>query len=287
MNDLNMKKIGLVLEGGGMRGLYTSGVLDVMLDKGFHADVICGTSAGVTFGVNLPSCQKGRVLRYNSALAGNPEYISVRSLLRTGDMINVNFAYHKLPEELDLFDNEAYNSSGVEFYATVTNVRTGEAEYLPVRDCVRDIDVIRASASLPFISRKVNIGGEDYLDGGIVDNIPIEKALSLGCDKIIVVLTHPRGYVRKDRFLALAKLFYPKDKNLVAAFAKRNERYNDCIAKLRRLEEDGKVFVIAPSHELDIARLEKSVAKMQATHALGYSDAAEAWPAIESYLKTF
>ena len=130
-----------------MRGLYTAGVLDTMMDRGFRPDVICATSAGVTFGVNLPSGQKGRVLRYNTANAGNPDFISFRSLLTTGNIINTDFAYDRLPHEIDPFDNDAFKASGVEFYATVTNVRTGQAEYMLIDDCDEKMDIIRASAS--------------------------------------------------------------------------------------------------------------------------------------------
>lgn len=166
-----------------MRGLYTAGVLDTMMDRGFRPDVICATSAGVTFGVNLPSGQKGRVLRYNTANAGNPDFISFRSLLTTGNIINTDFAYDRLPHEIDPLDNDAFKASGVEFYATVTNVRTGQAEYMLIDDCDEKMDIIRASASLPFVSRKVNIGGTPYLDGGIVDNIPLDKSSFPACGR--------------------------------------------------------------------------------------------------------
>ena len=144
-------KIGLVLEGGGMKGLYTAGVMDVMLEKRWMPDVICGTSAGVTFGVNLPSQQRGRVLRYNKRFAKDPRYISVRSLLTTGDMVNYEFSYHLLPEILDPFDEAEFERSGVDFYATITNVRTGKAEYVLLKNVMEQMEVVRASASLPFV----------------------------------------------------------------------------------------------------------------------------------------
>lgn len=278
-------RVGLVLEGGGMKGLYTAGVLDTMMDKGFLPDVICGTSAGVTFGVNLPSGQKGRVLRYNTTYAKDPAYISMRSLLLSGDIVNYEFAYHRLPESLDPIDNEAFVAAGVEFYATVTNVLTGEAEYLPVRDCKQDIEIIRASASLPFVSRKVMIDGTPYLDGGIVDNIPISKCLERGCDKIIVVLTHARDYVRNENLARLARILYRKDKNLIKAFERRDERYNKSKQLIADLERQGRVFVIAPEQELNIGRLESDPGKMTAVHALGATDANRLWSQIESYLR--
>lgn len=279
-----MSKIGLVLEGGGMRGLYTAGVLDVMIEKGFHPDVICGTSAGVTFGVNLPSRQKGRVLRYNLACIGRRDYISLHSLLTTGNMINVPFAYGTLPREFDPFDNEAFNSSGTEFWATVTNTETGQAEYMQVKDCDSQMDIIQASASLPFLSRKVMIGGVPYLDGGIADNIPLEKCLERGCDRIILVLTHPAGFVRKGSMVPLARLFYPRDRHLHEAMASRSRRYNECIDRITRLQAEGKVIVIQPGAPLDIGRLEKDREKIRAAHALGVRDAEALWDTIERYL---
>lgn len=279
-----MSRIGLVLEGGGMRGIYTAGVLDVMIEKGFHPDVICGTSAGVTFGVNLPSRQKGRVLRYNLACVGRRDYISFHSLLTTGNIINVPFAYDKLPRQIDVFDNEAFNSSGTEFWATVTNTETGKAEYMQIRDCDAQMDVIRASASLPFLSRKVMIDGVPYLDGGIADNIPLEKCLELGCDRIILVLTHPADFVRTGSMVPLARLFYPRDRHLIQAMAERSDRYNECLRKIARLRDEGKVIVIQPQSPLRIGRLEKDRDKIRQTHALGVQDAEALWDRIEAYL---
>lgn len=281
-----MGKIGLVLEGGGMRGLYTSGVLDVMTEKGFHPDVICGTSAGVTFGVNLPSGQKGRVLRYNLAYSGNPDYISLRSFLKTGNMVNVDFAYHILPNVLDPFDNEAFMNSGTEFYATATDVQTGEPEYFFLEDCAAQMDIIRASASLPFLSTMVDVNGRKYLDGGIVANIPIEKCMSLGCDKIVVVLTRPRNYVMKGSLAPLGKIVYARYKKLIEAFSLRSARYNSCLQMIAQLEREGKVFVIAPDNNLDIARLETDKDKLMEVHNMGLRDATAIWDRLSAYLNS-
>lgn len=275
---------GLVLEGGGMRGLYTAGVMDVMMDRGFCPDVICGTSAGVTFGVNLPSGQRGRVLRYNVANAGNPDYIGLRSLLKTGCIVNTKYAYDRLPHVLDPFDNDAFKASGVAFYATVTNVLTGQAEYMLVEDCDERMDVIRASASLPFLSRMVYINGTPYLDGGIADNIPLGKCMELGCDRIVVVLTHPRDFVRKGSMLPLGRLFYPGRRGLLEAMSSRSERYNHCIEWLREMESRGDVFVIAPCSGLGISRLESDPERMKAAHMQGMQDASGCWENLLRYL---
>lgn len=277
-------KIGLVLEGGGMRGLYTAGVIDCFIDNGIGADVICGTSAGVTFGINLPSRQKGRVLRYNTALAGDRRYISLRSLLTTGNIVNKDFAYDLLPNVLDPFDYDAFKASGTDFFATVTNTLTGEAEYLKIVDCLSDMDIIRASASLPFLSRKVVIDGVPYLDGGISDNIPLDKCLAEGCDKVIVVLTHPAGYVKTESLYMLSRLLYPRDKALQRAFATRNSRYNARLAQIEELERQGKVLALRPSREIAVGRLEKDPDKLRQLHALGLTDTLSRLPEINSYL---
>lgn len=268
-----------------MRGMYTAGVIDVMIRKGFRPDVICGTSAGVTFGVNLPSRQEGRVLRYNLACVGRRDYISFHSLLTTGNIINVPFAYDTLPHVLDPFDNEAFRNSGTEFWATVTNTETGQAEYMQIRDCDAHMDVIRASASLPFLSRKVKIGDSTYLDGGIADNIPLGKCLDLGCDRIILVQTHPAGFVRKGSMVPLARLFYPRDRRLIETMAHRSERYNACLDKIAKLQAEGKVMVIQPSSPLQIGRLEKDKEKIRQTHALGVRDTEDLWDKIAGYLE--
>lgn len=277
-------KIGLVLEGGGMRGLYTAGVLDVMMEHQFMPDVVCGTSAGVTFGVNLLSQQKGRVLRYNCRYAGDRCYISLHSWLTTGNMINRDFAYDLLPRELDPFDEDTFEQSKAAFYATITNMRTGQAEYVRITNTWQQMDVIRASASLPIICQPVEWQGEKYLDGGLVDNIPLDKCIELGCDKIIIVLTRPLDYVRNDHIAGACRLFYPRYKALLRAIEQRNDRYNARLQQIRRLEQEGKVFVLRPSENISVGRLEKDVARLQALHQLGVSDATRLWDNLAQYL---
>ena len=277
-------KIGLVLEGGGMRGLYTAGVLDVMMEHQFMPDVVCGTSAGVTFGVNLLSQQKGRVLRYNCRYAGDRRYISLHSWLTTGNMINRDFAYDLLPHELDSFDEETFEQSKAAFYATITNMRTGQAEYVRITNTWQQMDVIRASASLPIICQPVEWQGEKYLDGGLVDNIPLDKCIELGCDKIIIVLTRPLDYVRNDHIAGVCRLFYPRHKALLRAIEQRNDRYNARLQQIRRLEQEGKVFVLRPSENISVGRLEKDVVRLQALHQLGVADATRLWNNLTHYL---
>lgn len=277
-------KIGLVLEGGGMRGLYTAGVIDVMLDHGFEPDVVCGTSAGVTFGVNLLSKQRGRVLRYNKRFVGDRRYISLHSWLTTGNMINKDFAYGLLPRELDPFNEETFEKSKAEFYATITNMRTGQAEYVRITDTWKQMDLIRASASLPIICQPVEWQGEKYLDGGLADNIPLDKCLELGCDKVIIVLTRPMDYVRNDHIAPLCRLAFPRYKALLRTIEQRNDQYNARIQQIRKLEQEGKVFVIRPSENRPVGRLEKDPEKLKALHALGMQDAQKQWRGLEEYI---
>ena len=278
-------KIGLVLEGGGMRGLYTAGVLDVMMDNHFMPDVVCGTSAGVTFGVNLLSQQRGRVLRYNCRYVSDRRYISMHSWLTTDNMINKDFAYDLLPRELDPFDEETFEKSPAEFYATITNMRTGKAEYVRITDTWKQMDVIRASASLPIICQPVEWQGEKYLDGGLADNIPLDKCLELGCDKVIIVLTRPMDYVRNDHIAPLCRLAFPRYKALLRTIEQRNDQYNTRIQQIKELEKQGKVFVIRPSENITVARLEKDAEKLKALHALGMKDATAQWQALKEYLE--
>lgn len=278
-------KIGLVLEGGGMRGLYTAGVLDVMMEHQFMPDVVYGTSAGVTFGVNLLSGQRGRVLRYNCRYVGERRYISMHSWLTTGNMINRDFAYGLLPRELDPFDEETFERAPAEFYATITNMRTGQAEYVRITDTWKQMDVIRASASLPIICQPVEWKGEKYLDGGIADNIPLDKCLELGCDKVIIVLTRPMDYVRNDHIAPLCRLAYPRYKALLRTIDQRNEKYNARVQQIHELEEQGKVFVIRPSENRPVGRLEKDPEKLRALHALGVQDTTKQWQTLKDYLE--
>src|SRR5699024_7695112 len=206
--------IGLVLEGGGMRGLYTAGVLDKLMDEKIQADGMVTVSAGALFGINYASGQRGRTLRYNKRYIQDKRYISVRNLLRTGNMVSKEFAFFALPFVLDVFDEKAFQRSGIDFYATITNVETGDPEYVKITNGYKQIETLRASGSMPFVSKFVEIDGKKYLDGGISDSIPVQKALSLGYDKIIVVLTRPLDYRKSKPNERVIDLFYRRYPNL-------------------------------------------------------------------------
>lgn len=277
-------KVGLVLEGGAMRGLYTAGVLDTFLDHDIHVDTILGVSAGACFGCNLFSKQRGRVLRYNQRFAGDKRNVSLHSLITTGDIVNKEFAYYVIPTKYDVFDEEAFEAHGGEYWVVVTNVETGEPEYMQMHHLLGDIEMMRASASMPFCSRFVPIDGKNYLDGGISDSIPVRKALTMGFDKVIVVLTQPADYVKKPMNRLMIKAFYRRYPNLCRTLIERHDRYNAQAADVMQLEKEGKVFVIRPKEDLNIKRLEKDPKEMERVYNIGLADGEETMAALKDYL---
>lgn len=278
-------RVGLVLEGGGMRGMYTGGVLDVFLDEDVRVDGVMGVSAGVLFGANLLSRQRGRALRYNKRFTGDPRYMSVRSLLTTGDFVSKDFAYYGVTKEFDPFDEAAFERSGIPFTAVVTNVLTGEAEYIDIVNLIEQLEVIRATAALPCVSRMVRLGDALYLDGGLADSIPVRAMMARGYDKLIAVLTRPASYRKKPSRALAVRLFYARYPNLCRTIRTRPERYNAQCDDVAQLEREGKIFVIRPKAALDIARLEKDPERMQAVYDVGVADARETMASLRAYLR--
>ena len=268
-------KIGLLLEGGGMRGLYTAGVLDVFMEKQILIDGIIGVSAGALFGINYKSNQRGRILRYNKKYAKNKNYMGIYSLLTTGNIMNEEFCFDKIVNELDPIDYENFKKSKVEFYAVVTNLETGKAEYIKIDD-LRDkhnLEYLRASGSMPFVSKPVNIDNKKYLDGGIADSIPIDKMMCMDYDKVIVVLTRPKEYRKKKSNQVFPKLYYKTYPKFAEAINHRYQMYNEELEKISHLEKEGKIFVIRPSKLIKIKRIEKNKDKIQEMYDLGEEDA--------------
>lgn len=279
-------KVGLVLEGGAMRGLYTAGVLDIMMDNGIRADTVIGTSAGVLFGVNYASGQRGRALRYNLKYAPKGCYMGIRSLLTTGNIINKQFAYYDLPSKLDVFDEAAYEASGIKFYATVTNVETGEAEYIRINDCFEQMEVMRATSAMPYVSKIVEYEGKKYLDGGVADSIPVEKCIEMGCDRVIVVLTRPIEYRKGDTDPRLANFFYGRKYPKAALrINNRPKEYNACIEKIIEMEKRGEIFVIRPSRTVRVKHIERDTRKLQEIYDLGAADCIEKIDRLKQYIQ--
>lgn len=279
-------KTTLILEGGGMRGLYSAGVLDIFMKNNIKVDSIYAVSAGALFGLNYKSRQIGRALRYNLKYANNKNYMGLYSLLTTGNIMNKEFCFNKLVYELDKLDFETYKKTPVDFYATVTNLGTGKAEYIKIDDAEKDMEYFRASGSMPFVSKSIKINGNLYLDGGISDPIPFKKVLETKAEKIIVVLTRPAGYRKKNLHpSAFYKLFYRKFPNFIAAGINRHKTYNETIDLIEKYESAGKIIVLRPSKTLKIKRVEKDTAKLQNMYDLGVSDCLNKLDEIKTYLK--
>lgn len=279
-------KVGLVLEGGAMRGLYTAGVLDVFLDnKDIKIDTIIGVSAGALFGVNYKSRQKGRTLRYNLKYANDERYMGFKSLVKTGDIVNKEFCYDELPNKLDIFDNETYKKSPEEFYAVVTNLDTGKPEYIKIDDAQKDIEYLRASGSMPYVSKIVQIDGKKYLDGGTSDSIPVDEMMKMGVDKVIVVLTRPLEYRKKKSSKKISKWYYKRYPNYIDTLNNRYKMYNSEVEKVISLEKDKKIFVIRPSRLVDIKRIERDTSKLKEMYDLGVEDAKNSLKDLKNYLE--
>ena len=275
--------IGLVLEGGAMRGLYTAGVLDVFLENNIKVDGIIGVSAGVLFGVNYLSKQKGRAIRYNKKFAKDKRYMGMRSFLTTGNIINKDFAYYEIPTKLDIFDEETFEKSDTDFWATVTNIETGEAEYIKLEKPIDQMEVLRATSAMPIVSKIVEWDNKKYLDGGVSDSIPVEKCKSMGYDKIIVVLTRTIEYRKKKSSSAIAKIKYKEYPKLIKTMENRYKKYNETVEKIIDMENKKEIFVIRPSKDLKIKRIEKDVDKLQAMYDLGVSDCKKQLEDLKEY----
>lgn len=283
------QKIGLVLEGGGMRGLYTAGVLDTFMENNINVDGVIGVSAGALFGANFFSNQKGRAIRYNKKYCKDKRYISLNSLIKTGNIVNKDFAYYKITNELDLFDDKKFIKTNKDFYVVITNVLTGKSEYVNIKDGIlKNMEYLRATSSMPLVSKMVSINNKKYLDGAITDSIPYEKIMELGYDKIIIILTQHYEY-RKKPYSKFAKLYisykyrkYPKLKDCIL---NRYKNYNEKLEKIKELENNEKLFVIRPSKKLVISRLEKDENKLQDVYDLGLKDCKNNLSKLKKYLK--
>ena len=252
-----MKK-GLVLEGGAMRGLFSSGIIDRMMEENIEFDGLIGVSAGACFGCNYKSRQIGRALRYNLKYSSDKRYCSFRSLIKTGDMYGAEFCYHTLPETLDVFDGRTFEENPVEFYLVCTDVESGQPVYHKMeKSDYYELEWMRASASLPLVSRIVEVGGKKLLDGGISDSIPLKYFQNIGYEKNVVVLTQPRGYIKKEnRLMPVIKTVLKKYPKLIDAMQCRHEMYNQTLDYIWEEERKGNILVLCPNEKLPIKRTE-------------------------------
>lgn len=281
-----MTKTGLVLEGGGLRGIYTAGVLDIFMENNLTVDGVIGVSAGAIHGVTYVANQPGRNIRYNLKYRHDKRYMSLYSLITTGDICGKDFCYRQIPDELDPFDYETFKNSPMKMYVGCSNLETGEAEYLEIKDLREEMDKLRASASLPLVSHVVEVDGKKLLDGGVSDSIPIFAFRRMGYRKNIVVLTRPRGYVKgEDKLLKLEAIKYKDYPEFVRRMYMRHRYYNKTLEKLSELEKAGEVLILRPSVDPHISRLEKNLDKIQEVYELGVSDAKERLEEIKEFIR--
>ena len=281
-----MKK-GLIMEGGAMRGMFTAGVIDVMMEHGIDFDGAIGVSAGAAFGCNYKSKQIGRVIRYNTRFCQDKRYGGFRVLLKEGNFYSKQFCYEEVPMKHDIFDFDTYESNPMEFFVVATDVDTGKAEYHILADRHdHGFEWIRASASMPLVSQMVEIDGRRYLDGALADSIPVQYFESIGYDRNVVILTQPMGFRKKpDSMLPLMKLHYRKFPKLVEAITTRHEQYNATLDHIAHREAAGELLVIRPAEKLPIGRTEKDPGKLRQVYVIGRQTAEARIVEIQKYLE--
>lgn len=266
-------KLGLVLEGGGMRAIYTAGVLDVFMEHGLVFDGVIGISAGAIHGSNFVAGQKGRTIRYYKKYCTDKKMIGIRNLILTGNIVNNKFFYHDLPDRLDPFDYEVFSNSETDFFAGCTNLVTGKAEYIKIKDMRADIDALRASSSLAYVSKIVDFKGMKLLDGAYADSIPVNASRQMGYNKNVVVLTQHDGFVKGPENAEKARKKFRKYPNFVETVAHRHEVYNQTLADIKKYQAEGDVFAIYPSVPIDVPLLVKDPEELQKTYEIGVRDA--------------
>ena len=280
-------KTGLIMEGGAMRGMFTAGVTDVMMEEGITFDGAIGVSAGAVFGCNYKSHQIGRSIRYNTAYCRDPRYASMRSLIRTGDLFGEQFCYHDIPDRLDVFDVETYQKNPMKFYVVCTDVKTGRPVYYECKKGdAEDIQWFRASASMPLVSKIVKIGDYELLDGGISDSIPIRCFEKMGYKKNVIILTQPLDYVKTpNKLLPLMRMALRKYPNVVRAMERRHKVYNRTTAYIKELEKQGKAYVIRPDAALNIKRVERDPKELKRVYEMGRKKAKAQLSDIKTFLQ--
>ena len=282
-----MYQAGLVLEGGGMRGVYTAGLLDFFLDKGIEFSSVYGVSAGACTMCSYLAKQRERGYRLYADYLDNKHYCSVESLLTSGDLFNVKMCYDLIPNYLNPFDYETFNKYEGKAYAVVANIKTGRPEYIRIEDGHEGMTAVRASSSLPLVSRNVKIGNNLYLDGGIVDAIPLRKSILDGNRKNVVIMTKETGYVRKPaspQMLALLKVRYFKYPKVYELMKNRHIDYNATLEFMKRQEENGQAFILRPETDCGVGRIEKDSKKLEALYKLGYKDGEKNYERLKAYL---
>ena len=264
-------KTGLIMEGGAMRGMFTAGVLDVLMENGLVTDGAIGVSAGAVFGCNYKSHQIGRVIRYNTEYCNDKRYASFKNLVKTGNLYSEQFCYHEVPEKLDPFNEAAFAASPMDFFVVCTDVKTGEPIYHKCRKGdAEDVLWMEASASMPLAAKIVKIGHYGLLDGGVADSIPVRFFESIGYKRNLIILTQPKGYIKKkNKVLPAIRARYFRYPAFVEAVADRHERYNETLSYISMLEQAGKDYVIRPPIPLEIGAMERDPAQLRRVYETG------------------
>lgn len=276
---------GLVLEGGGFRGMYTCGVIDVFMENGICFDEVVGVSAGAAFGCNIKSKQIGRALRYNKRFCQDSRYSGLKSFIKTGDLYNKEFAYGIVPTILDPFDTKTFRENPLKFTVVCTDIHTGNPVYHEIQNGdATDIEWIRASASIPIVSKPVKLDGYELLDGGVSDSIPVNWMLERS-DKTVIVLTRDKSYHKEPmKYIHLLKKAFKEYPNLQKALENRYIVYNKTLDEIEQLEREGKVFVIRPSKPISCAMIEKDPNHLQEIYDIGRRDALHYLEDLKKYL---
>lgn len=281
-----MFQAGLVLEGGGFKGVYTSGVLDFFLDKGIMFSSCYGVSAGACSLCSFLSGQRGRAYHVTVDYLEDKNYCSLYSLIKTGDLFGADMCYRKIPDELYPYDYETYEKYQGTFYSVVTNIESGQPEYIPVKDMKNEIDAVRASASLPLVSRNVSFQGKLYLDGGISDAIPLRQSIKDGNRKNVVIMTKEVGYRRKPSSMtSLIKLRYRKYPKVYELMKNRHTVYNETLDFIEEQVKKGSTFLIQPRKASEVGRIEKDRVKLKALYEEGYQEAKECYEDLMKFLE--
>ena len=278
-------KTALILEGGAMRGMFTCGVMDILMENGITFDGAAGISAGAVFGCNFKSGQIGRPVRYNKQYCRDPRYCSIRSLIRTGDLYGADFCYRELPNVLDPFDKDAFARNPMEFYVGATDVETGECFFHLCTDGGEtDMLWFRASASMPMVSRPVQIGDRRYLDGGISCAVPYAYMKQQGYDRQVIVLTRPKGYRKSPETSFPVKLLLHRMPGILEAMERRHEMYNRQMEELDRMEADHTALILRPPEPLRIGHTEKNPEELERVYRIGRDTAEKRLAEIRSWL---
>ena len=278
-------KTGLIMEGGAMRGMFTAGVTDIMIENGITFDGAIGVSAGAAFGCNYKSNQPGRVIRYNSTYCKDPRYAGLRSLIKTGNLYGAEFCYVEIPQKLDLFDEETFINNPMEFYVVCTDIETGEVIYHRCGDSENELEWFRASASLPLAAKPVEVDGKKLLDGGIADSIPLKYFESIGYNRNVLILTQPKGFVKqKNKLVPIIRRAlkdYPKVAELLS---NRHNDYNETIAYIEEREKSGEILVIRPPVALNIKPVCRDPEELRRVYNIGRKVGEEMLEQIKAFL---